>query len=316
LLSERVKGLGKWAVRVGLTIAVTYFLFRSLNVSWGELKGVDPSGWRPRVPELGLSVALLLAVFVYTATLWATMVRALGGPALGLSKVIEIFYLANLGRYIPGKVWQLAGLTYLAGKEGVSIGVASSAAVLGQVYSLGAAAIVGLVGLGLGGYASIAPKLAPFAIGLAAMITAAVTLPTLLRRALGLAFRLTRSPDPVPQLDAWFGVRWLALYLPVWVAYGIAFGLLWRSFPELPPVAWALAIGSFAGAYFLGYAAIFAPAGVGVREGALALLLAPAMGPTAAAVLAIVARIWMTLAELIPVAFTGARKLQERSHGS
>ena len=262
---------------------------------------MDLTGWRPRPLPLAASLVLLLLVFAYLVGLWARMVRVLGGPALGLGTALEVFFLANLGRYIPGKVWQLAGLAYLAGKKGVSIPVASSAAVLGQVFALGGAAIVGLLGLGLGGYVGAAGALAPFALALAALIAAVVAIPALLRLALSFAFRLTRSEEGVPELDRWFGIRWLGLYLPAWVGYGIAFGLLWSAFPATPAVAWVTAIGSFAGAYFLGYATLFAPAGVGVREGAMAALLAPLMGVAEATALAVAARIWMTFAELLPV---------------
>ncbi len=82
----------------------------------------------------------------------------------------------------------------------------------------------------------------------------------------------------------------------------MAFGVLWSAFGALPPVSWSAAVGGFAGAYFLGYAAVFAPAGVGVREGALAVLLAPWTGPAEAAVLAVIARLWMTVGEMVPLA--------------
>ncbi len=45
---------------------------------------------------------------------------------------------------------------------------------------------------------------------------------------------------------------------------------------------------------------LFAPAGIGVREGALIALLTPHLGAPAAGVLAIVARLWTTGVELVP----------------
>jgi hypothetical protein len=107
----------------------------------------------------------------------------------------------------------------------------------------------------------------------------------------------------------------MALYLPAWLAYGLAFGLLWSSLPALSQVNWSAAVGGFAGAYFLGYAALFAPAGVGVREGALSLWLAPWLGGAAAAVLAVMARLWMTVGEIIPVIGIGVREGLGRLRG-
>jgi uncharacterized membrane protein YbhN (UPF0104 family) len=295
-----------WAVKLALTLAVTYFLFRSLHVSWGEIANVDRAAWRPRPLNLAVSVLVLLAVFLYLGGLWALMVRKLGGPSLRFGEAIAIFYVANLGRYVPGKVWQLLGLMYLAGKRGVSLPVASSAAVLGQIYALGAAAIVGALGLGLGATSRLPRELVPWALALIVLVALVVTVPPVLRSILRLAFRVIPGDHEPPKLDAWFGVRWLGLYLVAWAGYGVAFGALWSSFPVLPPVSWAAALGAFSAAYFVGYAAIFAPAGVGVREGAMALILAPWTGAAGAAVLAVIARLWMTLVEFLPIIGTAA----------
>jgi uncharacterized membrane protein YbhN (UPF0104 family) len=299
-----------------LTAVVTYFLFRFLRVSWGEVSTLEPERWRPRpLPFVG-SLALLLLVFAYLVGLWTVMVRSFGGPAIRLAEAFRIFFIANLGRYVPGKVWQLAGLTYLAGKKGVSIPIASSAAILGQVYSLGAAAVVAAVALSVGKGTALPAGIAPGALALAALAILLTTIPSVLRPILRFGFKLGRSDHAIPEIDSWFGLRWLGLYLPAWVGYGLAFGLLWASFPQLPPVAWPIAVGGFAGAYFLGYAAAFAPAGVGVREGALAILLAPAMGPASATVLAVIARLWMTAAEVVPVLVIAIGSLRRNSRDS
>ncbi len=291
-----------WAFQIALTLAVTYFLFRSVRLSWSELADVSLATWRPRTLPFVASCVVLLSVFVYLAGLWALMVRRLGGPRLSLHESMKIFFIANLGRYVPGKVWQLAGLTYLAGKSGVSLPVASSAAVLGQIFALAAAAVLGGIALAAGATTGFPAELVPWALVVAVGIVAVVTVPPVLRTILRLAFKLGRRQEETPRLDSLFGARWLGLYLVAWLGYGIAFGLLWGSFPPLPAVSWPAAVGGFGGAYFLGYAAIFAPAGIGVREGAMAVLLSPWISAADATVLAVLARLWMTVAELVPVA--------------
>ena len=59
---------------------------------------------------------------------------------------------------------------------------------------------------------------------------------------------------------------------------------------------------AFAAAYVAGYIAVFAPAGAGIREGVLVVLLQAIMAREAAVVLAVLARLWTTAAELIPAA--------------
>jgi uncharacterized membrane protein YbhN (UPF0104 family) len=295
----------EWAIKIAVTVAVTYFLFRSLHLSWSEIAAVDGS-WRPRPVPLTASVVALIAVFVYLVALWARMVKSFGGPTLGLWEAGRIFWMANLGRYVPGKVWQLAGLTYLAAKRGVRLPVATSSAVLHQIFALGAAAVVAGLALSLEATRGFPQELVPWALLFVALIALLTAVPSALRFMLRVAFRLGGKGAEAPRISAGFGAGWLALHIPSWVGYGLAFGLLWLTFPTLPGVVWPAAIGGFAAAYFLGYAAIFAPAGVGVREGALAVILAPWIGAAEAAVLAVIARIWMTAAELIPIAVIAA----------
>ncbi len=315
-VSRRLRGGAGWAVKLTLTFAVSYFLFASLRVSWGEIGALEPKDWWPRPIPLVASFSVVLGVFAYLVGLWALMVAGLGGPRLRLGEAFRIFFIANLGRYIPGKVWQLAGLAYLAGKRGVSLRVASSAAVLGQVYSLGAAACVATAGLMLGPMSGLPRGLLPAALALAGLVVVVTTVPPVLRYILIWVFKLGRSTETPPEIDTLFGVRWLLLYVPGWLGYGLAFGLLWKAIPALADVSWGAAIGGFAGAYFLGYAALFAPAGVGVREGALSVWLAPWLGGAAAAVLAVMARLWMTIAELMPVAWIAIQEGVHRLGGS
>jgi hypothetical protein len=59
---------------------------------------------------------------------------------------------------------------------------------------------------------------------------------------------------------------------------------------------------AFAAAYVAGYVAVFAPAGLGIREVSLVAFLAPVLAPEPAAALAVVARLWTTGVELLPAA--------------
>jgi uncharacterized membrane protein YbhN (UPF0104 family) len=68
------------------------------------------------------------------------------------------------------------------------------------------------------------------------------------------------------------------------------------------PMSFGLAVSAFAAAYLLGYVAIFAPAGLGVREGFLVAFLGPALGPGPAVALATAQRVWMTAVEVLGAA--------------
>jgi uncharacterized membrane protein YbhN (UPF0104 family) len=105
------------------------------------------------------------------------------------------------------------------------------------------------------------------------------------------------APPEVP-IGALEGLRWLALYTVNWGGYALAFWLLMRglSLPGGP-----LVLGSaFAAAWVSGYVVLFAPAGLGVRVSAMVVLLSPTVGAGAAALAAVVARVWTTVVEVVP----------------
>lgn len=302
----------RWGVRLvqlALTVAVTWFILDRVGLTLDDVRALDLSRWTPRWGILVVSAAVLFAGYVASAVLWGVMVRELGGPALPPWTAFRVFFVANLGRYIPGKVWQIAGLALLARRHGVSGPLATAAAVLGQAFAVAGATVVGLAAFFSGG-----EELRRWG-GVAAVVVVTVValfaVPAFLRRVLSFWFRVTRRPvpeglDPGPL----FGIRWVALYGLNWVVYAGAFWLLARSF-GLP--GGPLLLGpAFAAAYVLGYLMIFAPAGIGVREGFLVAFVQPAMGVGAASALAVLARLWATVVEVAPAAVVAATHLGER----
>jgi uncharacterized membrane protein YbhN (UPF0104 family) len=80
---------------------------------------------------------------------------------------------------------------------------------------------------------------------------------------------------------------------------GAGFTLLLRSLIPVTADFTLTATGAFAVAGVAGSLAVFAPSGIGVREGVLTLVLSGPLGPGVAAGAAILARLWMTLAEAL-----------------
>ena len=78
-------------------------------------------------------------------------------------------------------------------------------------------------------------------------------------------------------------------------------------------LAWPTIAGlCFAG--LAGIAAFFVPAGIGVREAALAWYLAPVIGPAPAALLAVASRLWISTGEAVLVG-GGLLALRRRGDG-
>ncbi|MBW3533768.1 MAG: flippase-like domain-containing protein [Gemmatimonadetes bacterium] len=294
------------AVQLALTALVTWWILDRVGLTLDALSGVDLAAWRPSWTLLLLSCVALALGYVASGLIWGRMVRDLGGPRLAPLDAVSVYMVANLGRYVPGKLWQIAGLAVLARRRGVPAAVATAAAVAGQAVALAGATVVGF-----GAIVAGPPPLRRFTPWVAAgvvLVVALVAVPALSRRSARVWFRLTRTdlPEGVEPGGA-DGLRWLALYTLNWGLYALAFWLLVRSFglPGSPLVV----APAFAAAYVLGYAVLFAPAGIGVREGFLVALLAPVMGTVPAGVLAGLARLWTTGVELLPAAAFWGREL-------
>jgi hypothetical protein len=258
------------------------------------LRGLNTDLLIPNFPLLGASSLLLMIGYAISAANWAYIVNDLGGPQIPKTDAIRLFMMANLGRYIPGKIWQITGLAALARDRGVTPGTAVGAAVLGQGIALVVAA-----GLGIGVYHTLLPS------GYSVLISAVLIGSVIILAAIPISFkagaelwlRLTGS-QPIGTLNPTSGLRWLLLYLVNWIVYSLAFWMMVASFSSdvsLIPVAAA-----FPAAYVLGYLMIFAPAGLGVREGFLIAFLSPYLGVGPSGIIAVVARLWTTLTEVVP----------------
>ena len=218
---------------------------------------------------------------------------------------------ANLARYIPGKVWQVAGLAVLARREGVGPVTSTAAAVLGQGTALAGAMLVGA-----GALLSAADPLRSWGWGALVLLglgLAVASVPGVLDRAAALWFRMTRTQAPEEGLGsgATFAVRWVGLYVVNWIVYAGAFWLLAMSFDVMGTF---LQVGAaFAAAYVLGYLAVFAPAGIGIRESFLVAFLAPVVGTGPAGGLAVVSRLWTTAVEVVAALSTSGVALSDGS---
>jgi uncharacterized membrane protein YbhN (UPF0104 family) len=286
-------------LQVSVTAAVTWFILDRVGVDLARLAELDVGGWAYRWPPLALSVVVLASGYMLSAVLWGRMVVELGGPRIAPLRSARLFLVANLGRYVPGKVLQLAGLTVLAAREGVRPATAAVAAVLGQGVALLGATLVGLAAFFAPG--SEVRGWGWVGLGAIALFLIVGTLPAARRLLATIWRRFARDPDAAlpPALEGpGFVWRWTLLYALNWGIYATAF---WLLFIGLAGDATFLQTGpAFAAAYVGGYLVLLAPAGVGVRESLLTLFLATIVTPERALALAVIARLWATAVEIVP----------------
>jgi len=278
-------------LRLSLLALALLFLALVLRGQWRELLLYRPvlRLW----PLLG-SYALLFPAMLLEVWLWRRLLTALGSP-LPLRRASGIWFSSNLVRYVPGNVWQFLGMMELGAQSGIRRSTVLLSILLHQVLSNLAGLCIGAYAIGyseLGGSGWIPAAAAGF---VAALLFSPWALPRLLRllnRAVGGADeRISLTPRLVVVLFCGYCLYWL-----------IAGGAFWLMstalFASSPPgaLAWASA---YAAAYVIGYLSLLTPSGLGVREGVLALLLAPLLAGAPGAVPALAARVWATVGEAV-----------------
>lgn len=279
-------------LQVALGFAVAYAVWRSVAGNWERLttSGVALA-FRP-LPALAAAL-VVLATYALLIESWR---RVLAGWSQRMPYAVatRIWTVSNLGRYLPGKVWAVAGMAALAQRAGVAPWAAAGSAIILQALAVGTAAA--LVAATVPGAAS-ATSLA-LAFGAAAATVVALGSPAVTRALFRLSGRL--PVEGTPPLGARPIVAGALATLGAWVAYGVALKL-WAAATLADGAAGldlATAAGAFTASYVVGLLALFAPGGLVVREGLLFTLLQGHVGPGDALALAVGSRLLLTVTEI------------------
>ena len=269
-------------------------LFGALFVAnrWHQLTAVlSRLNW-PTV----LGSVLLGALGTFLSVLgWRAVLVDLGGK-LDVSAATRVFFVGQLGKYLPGSVWSVLAQAELAKQQNVPRKSALAASILGAALSIAAGLVLAAVLLPFGAHQAVRRywwviAIVPvFVLLLHPRVAGAA-----LNRVLRLARRdpLEKSPTYAGTMRAvgWYSLGWLVLGLHAWllvVGLGAAAG---RSLP--------VTVGGFALAFCIGTLFIPAPAGAGVRDVALTVALRPVLSSTAALAAALASRVILAILDFV-----------------
>ena len=277
------------ALRVIWVLSALGFLLYFVVTRWPTVIELTRSlsVWQP-VLSLILLVAAKLA---YTEVVHLTL-RALDRKA-GFSQAFHAYSVSQIGKYIPGSIWQFVGRygIYrgygLHSRHVVELLVLENALMLAVALLVGSAAAI-KIGIPI---LTIVPQLGVAVTGLAAaaaVVAAVLFVP-------GLAARLGRLAQ-ICWRDRGLVVRVSVMFLAMWILLGLSAYVL---FAKQPGVSLPYVVSLFALSYVIGFAVVFAPAGVGVREAVLALGLASVLSPEDALLLAVGHRIVYVASDLL-----------------
>ena len=254
-------------LQVAVVAVVVVLVGRALRHNWTELSNASFS-FSVQPAWLALSLLLVGATYLVLIESWRRILVGWGQP-LRYRAATRIWFLANLGRYVPGKVWSVAGMVVLAQREGVEPWAATASAIAVQAIGIGTAVAVTA--------AAMPGAESPLRLALAAALAVGTI-------AL-LAWEIRHQQDPAPDAALRRVPRHAVAVLCVRTgADPRGLGALRRIFWALarglglPVLSLPAAIGIFALGYILGLLALFAPGGAGVREFTFTALLTPLVG--------------------------------------
>lgn len=271
---DKIKRIaGHPAVRIGyfvaLVAATAYYLYR----------------WRDRLPELvekvqpswllaGLA-ATVLAALVYNLIQY-TIYRRLGAK-VSYGTTFRIIMVSQLGKYLPGKVMFVGNYYLLSREAGIGNLQVGTSFVISQALWMLTASLCGLPVLTL-----LNPALR-YAIVLVPIGLVLLIHPRFLTWLLQLGSRMVGqgrgAPPRLPEGLAAGFYLWVAfLYLVNWALAGLGVWFSLRAIGSVGGDVFPLALASVSLGTVVGLLALFAPVGLGVREGLGALILAPAVG--------------------------------------
>lgn len=287
------------SLRVGVALVALTLLGVSIARQWDVV--VDALG---RMGPLALVLSLLAALvgLLFTSLAWRTIMADLGNP-LPAGPALRVFFLAQVGKYVPGAVWPFVAQMEL----GRTLGVPRRRSALAGLLFVGLHCATGLL---------VASATLPFASPDAAErywwvlaltpVLLVVLHPRVLSPLLDRLFWLLRRPPMDQPLTLVRTLQACGFLLVTWVCYGLSLLALAAPLGLTGRGQFFLATGAYALAWSAGVMVLgLVPAGIGVREAVLAAILLPFL-PTGAAIAVVAAsRVVQTLGDAIWAVIAG-----------
>ena len=283
-------------LQLGFVVVFTAVLGWFLRDVWADalplLREADPV-------YVGLSLVVLTAYYLLFVLGWQWILAGLG-IGIGYPLALQAEMASMLAKYVPGTVWTpLARIVWLR-----RAGVKATGVVLGSIaLEAGLSALSGVLVFALslllvGGQGpEVTVPLAAFALAVGVLIHPRV-FGALARR----VFRRFGG-DPMPVLSYRLMLALLVFYSATWLVGGVAVYLLVRSLggdpglEAIPFLGGTAAVGAI-----VAVLSIFAPSGLGVREGSMyGLMLAVTSAPIALGV-TVLNRLAITIVEALLLA--------------
>lgn len=253
----------KWIIQLDQSI---WRSLRNLNFIW-----------------LVASLVLLQLWFVLRYLAWELIIRRHG---LDTHRHVSLrnWTVSELMRYVPGNIWSFAAKYRTSVEHGTSGSSAVQAMAIEALSQVSGAALITALFFDSHRWWWVA-------------IAIAVFFPFMMTLTLNLVSRWKRLTATTITSAESIGL--LLWYAVVWLVFGMANALIYRSFPGIDSASPMWLIGLNVAAWLIGYLSVITPMGLGVRELSFVKLATSVIPSTLASLIAVISRLWFILSELV-----------------
>ncbi len=284
------------ALKIVFGVLVVVFL------AWYFWKNWDEFSEKIMSVNIGIFIVSMLFYFAYKitlASLWHFLTK-INGCSIKYEKAVTSYLYSILGKYIPGKVFMLAArLTYYKEEE-APLSKVTVCFFIENVCTLLGAAMLFIVSLFF-----FPNELLENYKWLTLLLIAAFFVcihPKIINFVLRLIGKIFKKNLEIPMKYSQM-LKVVLLFIGNWLIVGFGFFILTKSI--YPAAEWSQMLycaGIWGVSAIMGILAIFAPSGLGVREGIIVAGLMLIMPQSDAMVISVVSRLWQTIPELLLVA--------------
>lgn len=258
------------------------------------------------VARVGLAALCTVGSLVASFLAWRETLAGLG-DRLPVATAARIFFLGQLAKYVPGSIWAIVGQMELARVHGVRRERTATAGIVVLVISLAMGLTLGLLAVP----ALLDADSELYASSVLLLIPLAVVLhPKVLTWLVQRGLRLLKRPPLESALS--LTTIWRVAVFSI-LSNGLLGLQIWQLAVDVGGEGWALlalAVGGYGLAASVSLVVIPLPAGAGLREAILVLLLAPEIGAASATLVAILARLLLTVADVAAAGLAAAATRQ------
>ncbi len=284
-----------WRSIAGLLVMLggAVFLGRALLKSSEDLKDLS---FHFSAPQMVVSMAALVTCLAISPIMWKRILVDFR-HRLSFRNAFAVYFVSALTKYLPGSVWAYVGMAHYGRRFDLSARTTLFTILLQQAVICGGSILIFGATLLLWPGGGIEYPLVAVASWLLAGVILLSPLP---KRVLGfLADRIYHEDTAPPRFTRRALIVSLGYFLLSCIPFAIGYYYLLQAFYPSTLRDVVIFTGIYTISWLIGFVAIVSPSGLGIRDGVQAYLLSFFVPSSVAVTIALVQRVWLTVADLI-----------------